>query len=264
MRPGAAKEHNITTSTTHCTYGPPTRPKLDLMGIRFLAPEDPNFGGGDPPADPPPANDPPKPSPPFIPTGVEQSPDEGKTFDAAHIEKLRQEAAANRVARKEDIQKQIDAALENGQKAWAKEFAKQIGAVDGEPEKTAEEIIPELQAERDEWKGKATTLSAKDLARNERDAINDASTAHGADNALMHAVVKSDELLKDIDPTVDDYPARMADIVKAAIEKNPKRHAVQVAPRRGGDAPPAGSSNPDGQQTIDEIRKDRQKRLGKI
>jgi hypothetical protein len=256
---------STTNSTTECTYGPPARSKLDLMGVRFFAPEAPPNDGGDPPtdppADPPPGNEPPKPGPP---PGKPEGEDEDALPEWAKksLKKAREEAAALRVENRDKVQKQIDEALANGQKAWATELAKKLGVLEGEGEKTPEEIIAELQAERDTLASERDTLAAERRATKERNAIEGAAKANGGDTALVRAVLLSEGALKDIDPAADDYAAQVAAIVKAEIEKNPKLREVQVAGRSGGDAPPAGSPNPGGPKSIDELIADRRKRRG--
>ncbi|CAN5424338.1 hypothetical protein BH09ACT9_BH09ACT9_00640 [soil metagenome] len=207
-----------------------------------------------PPVEPnptPPA--PPKPGPPPVPPVDDESTWPESARDA--IKRVRDEAASARIENRDKIQAQIDEALKNGQKAWATELAKKLGVLDADEQKTPDEIIAELQAERDGFKTQLETLSAKDIARNERDAINDASKAHGGDSALVRAVIKSDDLLKDIDPAADDYAAQVTAIVKAQIEKNPKLREVQVAGRSGGEQRPAGSTIPAGPLSIEDRRK---------
>lgn len=250
-------------------YGPSRPSKLALMGIRFLEGE----GGAAPaapavpaaPAEPAATVTPPKPAPPASqdPEPIEGSTDGGKTFDAAYVEKLRKEAAKNRLDAKDEIQRQIDAALTAGQKAWATELGKKLGILEGDKDKTPDEIIAELKAERDQFKTDLDTLSARDIRRNESDAITEASDANDGDTALVKAWLKGNDLLKDIDPTADDYKAQVAAVVKAEIEKNTKLRKVQVAPRSGSEARPGGTPTP-GPLSIEDRRKAiREQRAGK-
>lgn len=252
------------STATNTIHGPAERSKLDLMGIRFFVPENPPADPAppaDPPADPAPPADPPKPSPPPTPAHGE---DESALPEWAQksLRKARDEAAALRVENRDKIQAQIDEALANGQKAWALELGKKLGVVEGDKEKTPDEIIAELRAERDTVATERDSLAAERRATKERNAIEGAAKAHGGDAALVRAVLLSEGSLKDIDPAADDYAAQVAAIVKAEIEKNPKLREVQVAPRSGGDAPPAGSPNPDGPKSIDDLIKERRKRRG--
>lgn len=254
---------STTNSTTERVYGPAALSKLDLMGIRLVA-DPPTEGAGDPPADPPadpaPANDPPKPGPPVPATGEDEA--QLPEWARKELQKVRAEAAAARVENKGKIQTQIDEALKNGQKAWATELAKKLGVLEGEDEKTPEQIIAELQAERDSLATERDTLAAERRANKERNAIEGAAKANGGDTALVRAVLVAEGSLKDIDPEADDYAAQVAAVVKAEIEKNPKLREVQVAGRSGGDAPPAGSPNPGGPKSIDELIEARRKRRG--
>lgn len=239
-------------TTRNQTFGPGFPSKLALMGIRFAEGED----GAAPPVPPvaPPAPESPKPTPPAAPEAVEGSADGGKTFDLAYVEKLRKENAKNRTDDKAAIQAQIDEALTNGQKAWATELGKKLGVIEDEAEATPESIIAALTTERDDFKTKFETLSSRDLQRNERDAINAASDLHKGNSRLVAAVLKNDGLLKDIDPTADDYAAQVAAVVKAEIEKDTTLRAVQVAPRSGSEVPPAGGQTTD-PEDIDSFRK---------
>jgi hypothetical protein len=241
---------SIITNTVH---GPRKLTKHDIMGIRYI--EEPIVPeGGAPVGTPPVEPESPKPGPPAAADTVEGSADGGKTFTSDYVEKLRKEAAKNRVDDKAAIQAQIDTALTNGQKAWATELAKKLGVIEDEGEATPEDIIKTLTTERDDFRTKFETLSSRDIARNERDAINTASATYGGDDALVRAVIKADDLLTGIDPNADDYAAQVAAVVKEQIEKNTKLLKVQVAPRSGSETPPSGGVTDD-PEDVDSFRK---------
>lgn len=63
-----------------------------------------------------------------------------------------------------------------------------------------------------------------------------------------------------INTTADDYRSQVDELVKTEVASNTKLRKVQVAPRSGSETPPAGTPNPGGPKTIDEIREDRRKR----
>ena len=236
------------------------RTKHALMGIRY----DNGEGGGEPEPkpEPTPENEQPKPGPPAEPDPIEGSTDGGKTFDAAYVEKLRKEAAKNRVEDKAAIQKQIDEAVANGQKAWAAKLGKDLGILEADSEKTPEEIIAELQAERDTFKTERDQFAAERSLAREREAIKAACETHRGNFRLVAAVIREDGLLKDIDPAADDYAAQVAAVVKAEIEKDASLLAVQVAPRSGSEDAPDGTPNPGGPKTTEELIKERRKRRG--
>jgi hypothetical protein len=212
-----------------------------------------------PPVETPPVVEQPKPGPPAEPETIEGSADGGKTFDSAYVEKLRREAAKNRVDDKAAIQKQIDDAVAAGQKAWAAKLGKDLGILEADSEKTPEEIIAELQKERDEAKAERDQFAAERSATREREAIKTAAEAHKGNPRLVAAVLREDGLLKDIDPAAADYAAQVAAVVKAEIEKDASLLAVQVAPSSGSDAPPAGTPTP-GDDDIETLRKKRAER----
>lgn len=211
------------------------------------------------PAEPTPATDP---ATEPTPTEVEGSTDGGRTFSADYVEKLRKENAAARVAKKDDIQAQIDAALANGQKEWATQLGKQLGVIkDEEAEADPAKIIATITAERDAAKAEADQFKTERRQRAEADALAKASETAEAHADLVEAVVRSKGLLKDIDPTADDYAAQVAAVVKAEVEQNPKLRVVQVAPRSGGENTPTGDQTTAG-DSVEDFRKGRRKRRG--
>jgi hypothetical protein len=244
------------------TYGPLRPSKLALMGIRFIEGEEGGAPAAAPNVEPEGAPAAPKPGPPAAPEAVEGSFDGGKTFDVAYVEKLRKEAAKNRLADKAAIQTQIDEAVAAGQKAWAAKLGKDLGIIEADSEKTPEEIIAELQKERDEAKAERDQFASERSANREREAIKAAAETHKGNPRLVAAVLREDGLLKNIDPAADDYAAQVAAVVKTEIEKDASLLAVQVAPRSGSEAPPAGSPAPGGPKTTEELIKERRKRRG--
>lgn len=240
------------STPTPTVYGPRKRSKLDLMGIRFDRDEGDEStktgeGAGDeekPEIIGTVAN-PPKPKPGT--QTVDPATDDTKTGDdsddpavlKAQLAEARREAAKNRIDRKEDVQRQIDEALANGQKAWAKELGKTLGVIEDETESSPEAVAAAVKAENDTLKQQLASEKAERAAEKataaQTKALADAATTHGGDLTLVNAVVKADDLLKDIDTTADDYAAQVALVVKDAIEKNPKLRTVQVTTRSGGD-----------------------------
>ncbi|MDJ0337460.1 hypothetical protein [Cryobacterium sp. PH31-O1] len=245
-------------STLTKVYGPRVLTKLDLMGIRFALEPAGDGGAGDPPpAAPvvvPPVVEPPKPAPPVEPAPIEGSADGGKTFDLTYVEKLRKENAKNRTDDKAAIQAQIDAALAAGQKTWATELGKKLGVIEDDKPASSDDIIAALTAERDGFRTERDTFATERSARSERDAINAASDLHKGNSRLVAAVLREDGLLKDIDPAATDYPALVAAVVKAEIEKDASLRAVPVAPRSGSGERPGGTPI-SGPLSIDDRRK---------
>lgn len=240
----------MSTSIQH-TFGPVKRSRLDLMGIRFEGDENAGTGegaGGDEekPVVLGTVSNPPKPKPGVQTVAVEEpiegSPDGGKTFSPEYVEKLRKENAAARVSNKEEIARQIaeaTAAAEAKAKKEAYEaLGKSLGLVTDE-ESDPEKILEQARAEREQAKkdlaAERAERAAEKAASAQRAAIAAAAASNGGDETLVRAVLKAEDLLKDIDTTADDYAAQVAAVVKAEIEKNPKLRAVQVAQRSGGD-----------------------------
>lgn len=239
--------------------------KFRNINLRFNGGDD-NPGGGDPtPTPAPPAPEPTPPAPadpaPTDPAPVDGSDDGGKTFSADYVEKLRRENAAARTERKEQTQQQIAEALEAARKDWTLELGRQLGYVEADAEPTPDQVIETMTAKNAALEQQLADAAQRERQRTESDAIAAAVTAAEGDPTLVKAVLNSEGLLKDIDPTSDDYAAQVAAVVAEQVEKNPRLRAVQVAPRSGGDDPHTGEPTPDA-DSIDSFRKSYRKQRG--
>ncbi|MDY7542611.1 MULTISPECIES: hypothetical protein [unclassified Cryobacterium] len=189
----------------------------------------------------------PKPTPPVEPVTPPV-----ETFDAAYVKKLREENAAARVKGKEDA----EAAAKTASEAAYKELGQKLGLVAAEDETTVESLSAAIQ-EKDST---ITTQSADIKAARLDNALLKVVGKHGADYDLLTDSASFQAKLAAIDTTDPEYRSLVDDLVKTSVTSNPKLRAVQVAPRSGGEAPPAGSTAPDGPKSIDDLRKERQAR----
>ena len=181
-----------------------------------------------PAVDPAPASDP-------APTNEQAQQD---VFDRDYVEKLRKEAADYRTKRKEEAERaaQLEAELTKYRDGLKNLFG------EGEAEKTPEDIIASLTAERDQ--------AAQQLAQMRTDqALTAAATQAGADAELLTLVLKGKGALTDLDPTADDFAAQVAALVDAEVAANPKLRATPAVPQSSGSTPEDTTSPRTGQLT---------------
>lgn len=164
-----------------------------------------------------------QPAPDTTPEVDQDAQQQPETFDREYVEKLRKEAAANRTRAKEH--EEAVAAAQAEKDELIREFGKRLGFIKDEDteQADAQALMEQLTAERD--------AKAKELAdlRSEL-ALKDAATAVNADTDLLIPYLRGTGALADLDPAADDYNAQVADVVKQAVESNPKL-ATQAVPR---------------------------------
>lgn len=191
-----------------------------------------------PAVDPAPASDP---APTADPAPGETQQD---VFDREYVEKLRREAADYRTKRKEEADRaaQLEAELakyRDGLKALTGEQ---------EAEKSPEDIIASLTAERDQ--------AAQQLAAiRTESALTRAAADAGADAELLTLVLKGKGALKDLDPNTDDFAAQVAELVTAEVAANPKLKATQAVPQSSGSNPEDAAAPRTGQLTREDMKR---------
>lgn len=166
---------------------------------------------------PPPA----APTPPADPDGqdpqaTDGQPAEPKTYDEAYVKRLRDEAAANRVKRKE---------AEDAQAATLDTIAKALGLKtdEADPAQLAEQLT-------------ASQAEARQL-KVER-AIERAARGAEADEDLVTAVLAHGGQLASLDPAAEGFAEAVAELVASTVEANPRLKNTAPAPgpgRSGGD-----------------------------
>ncbi|SDT22512.1 hypothetical protein [Microterricola viridarii] len=236
-------------------FGPRRPSKLALMGIRFLEGEE----GATPPSTPavetpptaspveqPPANEPPKPGPPAT------TPPAQEVFDAAYVKKLREENAAARIKGKEEA----EAAGKTASEAAYKKLGQELGLIEADEESNVETLSAAIQAKDTTITEQAADIKASRL----ENALLREADKHNLDVDLATDSKTFQAKLLAINTTADDYRSQVDELVKTEVASNTKLRKVQVAPRSGSETPPAGTPNPGGPKTIDEIREDRRKR----
>ncbi len=163
-------------------------------------------------------------------TNGDNGEDELAKLDPAALAKmvrdLRAENAASRTNAKQS-------AAAEAREQLAQEIGKALGLVKSDddkadPAKLAEQVSAAQQAQR---------AAAVELA------VYKAAGKHGADpDALTDSRTFLDRVSK-LDPTASDFPAKVADAVKKAVEDNPRYRAAGQAPPRSGAPLPGGTGS---------------------
>lgn len=97
---------------------------------------------------------------------------------------------------------------------------------DGGGKKDPEEVIKSLQEKN------ASTQAELDNLRRDR-ALHDAITKHGADAKLTAGFIKGEGLLKELNPSDDDYAQNVESIVKQVVEDQPRLLSKQAPASSG-------------------------------
>lgn len=97
---------------------------------------------------------------------------------------------------------------------------------DGGGKKDLEEVIKSLQEKN------ASTQAELDNLRRDR-ALHDAITKHGADAKLTAGFIKGEGLLKELNPSDDDYAQNVESIVKQVVEDQPRLLSKQAPASSG-------------------------------
>lgn len=174
---------------------------------------------------------------------TEAAPDAAQdVFDRDYVEKLRKEAADYRTKRKEEAEKA--SALE-AELAKYRDGLKALTG-EGETEKSPEDIIATLTAERDH--------AAQQLAQiRTESALTRAAADAGADAELLTLVLRGKNALTNLDPNSDDFHAQVAELVTAEVAANPKLKATPAVPQSSGSTPEDTASPRTGQLTRDDM-----------
>lgn len=97
---------------------------------------------------------------------------------------------------------------------------------DGDGKKDPEDVIKSLQEKN------AHTQAELDNLRRDR-ALHDAITKHGADAKLTAGFIKGEGLLKELNPSDDDYATAVESIVKQVVEDQPRLLSKQAPASSG-------------------------------
>jgi hypothetical protein len=251
----------ITTPCTSPVFGPRTPNRLDLMGIRFFAPAD-DPGAGDPPADPP-ADPAPKADPPADPSAGDPPPWSAEEYDREKAWKKIQAQRADIDAIRAKAQKDIDEATTAAEKRAAekayKEIGKTLGVVTDEADQPTVESLSSALQEKD---SSLTSAQAALAATRAENAVLRFAGKHNGDSDALLDSRDFEKKLAGIDSTADDYAAQVEALVQKEIESNARYRKVQVAASNSDGNPHTGDPTPESPSSIDELRKERQKRRG--
>lgn len=191
--------------------------------------------------------------------GGDAGSDEGREIDGeyrysqSYVEKLRREAATTREKAKTDAA----AAAEAAKTELAQSIGKALGLIKDDETPDPDALVAQAQTERQSAleEARATKVELAVLRNADK---HDANTEELLDSRDFT------RKLKDLDPTAADFTSQVDELIKAAVDSNPGRFKrVQVAGSSGGsDHSGDGDRTPPGDKSIDDIRKDRQKRRG--
>ncbi len=198
-------------------------------------------------------------------TDPKDPPADPKSYDESYVKKLREENAATRVkakqaetAAQEAAQRAEEAA--NAQQELTEKLGRALGLIqdDTPPDpadllKAAQDREAQLAADRD-----AVAEKLRNFER--RDALTRAANTAEADLEAILDSRKVNEAIAKLDTNADDFAARVAEVVSAAVENNPKLKkapAQAAAPRSGGDMSGGNAApNSQGEKDINSYRRD--------
>jgi hypothetical protein len=182
-----------------------------------------------------------------------------KTYGETYVKKLRAEAANARVKGAAAAEKAAQEAAVNAEKALTEKWAKALGLAGDDTEPDPAELLKQAEKQAAEYAQERDSYAEKLRNYARKDALTDAArTADGDLDAILDSRKIAGEIEK-LDTTADDFPALVAEIVKSAVDSNPKlkKAADRVsAPRSGGD-PSGGNAAPNSRspKTVDDFRK---------
>lgn len=153
----------------------------------------------------------------------------------AQISKANDEAAKRRRELR-DLQ-QAQEAQQAKQEQFREKMLAALGITpEGEQQTDPDALVKSVTEERDQ------TMQELNALR-EQVAVNNAATKAGVDPDVALRFLRGGNDLADLDPTADDYNARVAEKVTAVAEAYPGMR-TQVVPKSSGDAPtPTNSGN---------------------
>lgn len=190
----------------------------------------------------------------------DEAPWKAEDFDSERawkkIQAQKADLDAERARRAQAIKDAETAAEKRAAEKAYKEIGKTLGVVQDNDTPTVESLTTALQ-ERDT--NLTSTTAALAAQRAENAVLRYAGKHNGDSDALLDSR-DFEKKLAGIDSTAADYASQVEALVKAEVESNSRYRKVQVAPKSGdGDTPPAGGT-PAGEKSIDDLRKERQKR----
>ncbi|MET8430155.1 hypothetical protein [Nocardia sp. NPDC004860] len=178
------------------------------------------------------------------------------------VDKLRKEAAANRVKGNEKAETAAQEAAKKATTDLVEKLRATLGLDPAEPDpaellKAAEKQAADFAAERDSYAEKLRSYARKDAL---------ADAAKGVDGDL-DAILDSRKIageIEKLDTTADDFATQVAEIVSAAVASNPKLKkapAQAAAPRSGGDLSSGNAApKPNAAKTVEDLIRERRER----
>lgn len=244
------------------TLGVQFPPAYDRPFLRYFEGDNGAPGGTPTPTPPatPPAGENTPPAGQATPPASEDAPWKAEDFDSERawkkIQAQKADLEAEKAKRAQAVKDAETAAEKRAAEKAYKEIGKTLGVVKDDDTPTVESLSTALQ-ERDT--NLTSTQAALAAQRAENAVLRYAGKHNGDPDALLDSR-DFEKKLAGIDSTAADYASQVEALVKAEVESNSRYRKVQVATKSSdGDTPPAGGS-PAGEKSIDELRKERQKR----
>ncbi|WP_157978670.1 hypothetical protein [Nocardia aurea] len=183
-----------------------------------------------------------------------------KTYDEKYVQKLRDEAAANRVKGNEKAAQAAKDAADAAQKALTEQIARTLGLIKDDTPPDPADLLKQAQDREAALAAERDTVAEKLRNYARKDAITAAASKVDGDLAsLLDSRTVNAEIEK-LDTDADDFASQVEALVSAAVESNPKlkKTVAQVAaPRSGGDMSGGNASpNSTGEKDIDSFRRD--------
>ncbi|MGW5519992.1 hypothetical protein [Nocardia africana] len=180
------------------------------------------------------------------------------------LEKVRKEAANNRVKGNEKAEQAAKDAADKAQRELVEQIGRTLGLIKDDVPPDPEQLLKDA-AEREAQLAADRDAVAERLRNYERrDALTQAVTKVDGDLEAILDSRKVNEAIAKLDTTADDFTAQVAEIVSAAVESNPKlkKAPAQVAaPRSGGDLSGGnGAPKPNAEKSIDDLRREKRER----
>jgi chromosome segregation ATPase len=156
-------------------------------------------------------------------------------FPENHVKDLRNEAAKYRTERNELAQRME--AFESEQKAMVQNLAKALGLADAEAEKSPDDIIAEIAAERDKFASERDDYQQRLAEFRRTEAIRAAAKQADADADILLDSRTFTDKVQALDTDDDNYSALVADLVADAVNTNPRYKATPAVPTTSGSDP---------------------------
>lgn len=180
-----------------------------------------------------------------------QEPNRAETFDRKYVEKLRDEAAANRTKAKEH--EEAVAAAQAEKDALIQQIGKAFGFVKDEDaeQADAQKLVEQITGERDTLQQELRSLRQENALSSAINGFKVDGQRVPLDTSLTLAVIKGTGALDGLDPTAEDFSSQVEQRLSGVVEKHPQLR-TQVVPKSSGQSP-TPTENKTGKLTEDDL-----------